>query len=155
MTYMNDNTSEPSRLGESADLVVKKKWYKRGWVWFWLIVFWPIGIYGLYKRVRVEKRKWYIFAVIFIVFIGFLTSFGQYDSSPTFMTESKAKKKCYDMFHQYKSYSITLNSMRMATIDKESSYYFVLSNFGDPVVGYMKCNVYEQDSLSTIEIKFY
>tara|TARA_B100001758_G_C17887149_1_gene341729 strand:+ start:377 stop:523 length:147 start_codon:yes stop_codon:yes gene_type:complete len=25
-------------------------WYNTGWVWFWLIFFWPVGLYGLIKR---------------------------------------------------------------------------------------------------------
>lgn len=27
-----------------------REWWEKGWVWFWLIVCWPIGYYGLYKR---------------------------------------------------------------------------------------------------------
>jgi len=30
--------------------VDNREWWEKGWVWFWLIVCWPIGYYGLYKR---------------------------------------------------------------------------------------------------------
>lgn len=27
-----------------------REWYQTGWVWFWLILVWPVGLYGLIKR---------------------------------------------------------------------------------------------------------
>ena len=27
-----------------------KNWYMTNWVWFWVLFFWPLGCYGIYKR---------------------------------------------------------------------------------------------------------
>ena len=32
-----------------------KVWYNSRWVWFWLIIFWPVGLYGLIKRFQRKK----------------------------------------------------------------------------------------------------
>lgn len=54
-----------SRVNELKELIVsasdaKSKnpnaWYNTGWVWFWLLIFWPVGVYGLIKRSS-EKKK--------------------------------------------------------------------------------------------------
>ena len=42
----NNTTSSKTRYV----YVDNRKWWEKGWVWFWLIVCWPIGYYGLYKR---------------------------------------------------------------------------------------------------------
>jgi hypothetical protein len=51
-----------------------ESWYSTKWVGIWLIIFFPIGLYGLIKRAEPEdKKKWWagmaglFFAVIFIV----------------------------------------------------------------------------------------
>jgi hypothetical protein len=32
-------------------------WYnKSGWLWFWLIAFWPVALYGLHKSTRISNR---------------------------------------------------------------------------------------------------
>lgn len=33
----------------------KQKWYNTGWVWVALVLFWPIGVYGLLLRKK-QKR---------------------------------------------------------------------------------------------------
>tara|TARA_A100001391_G_scaffold72416_1_gene46288 strand:+ start:2224 stop:2922 length:699 start_codon:yes stop_codon:yes gene_type:complete len=37
----------------------RRPWHKTGWVWFWLILVWPVGVYGLIQRARPENRKWW------------------------------------------------------------------------------------------------
>jgi hypothetical protein len=32
-----------------------KVWYNSRWVWFWLIIIWPVGLYGLFKRYQRKK----------------------------------------------------------------------------------------------------
>lgn len=44
------------------------RWYQTGWVWFWLLVFWPAGVYGLIQRAPQRQRPWWITGVI-VVFI--------------------------------------------------------------------------------------
>lgn len=48
---------------------ISQPWYRTGWVWFWLILFWPIGLYGLIKRADPKHQKWWWigFTVLFIV----------------------------------------------------------------------------------------
>ncbi|WP_020414609.1 zinc ribbon domain-containing protein [Microbulbifer variabilis] len=43
-----------SKAGKS-----KQAWYQTGWAWFWLIIFWPVGIYGLVKRAKPQHQKWW------------------------------------------------------------------------------------------------
>jgi tellurite resistance protein len=40
-----------SNLG--CGIVSSLKWYDTNWIWFWLIVFWPIFVYGLVKRYKI------------------------------------------------------------------------------------------------------
>ena len=30
----------------------QNKWYNTSWVWIWLILFSPVGFYGIYKKLR-------------------------------------------------------------------------------------------------------
>jgi hypothetical protein len=49
-----------------------KDWWNTGWVWFWLFIIWPIGVYGLFLRTKPENRKWWgvglgVIAIIAII----------------------------------------------------------------------------------------
>lgn len=46
-----------------------KLWYETGWVWFWLILVWPVGIFGLIKRAKPQHQKWWWggIAVLFLI----------------------------------------------------------------------------------------
>jgi hypothetical protein len=48
-------------------------WYYTKWVWVWLILFWPIGLYGLSKRVKPEDKMklWGGIAALFVIIIIF------------------------------------------------------------------------------------
>lgn len=50
-----------------------KEWYYTKWIWFWLIIFFPVGIYGLRKRKGFSIPKWLIVIVasyiIFYIYI--------------------------------------------------------------------------------------
>ncbi|WP_414433282.1 zinc-ribbon domain-containing protein [Alcanivorax sp. IL2] len=51
----------PAIHGEENESEVQEspRWYETGWLWFWLIIFYPVGIYGLVKRYIVPKaQKW-------------------------------------------------------------------------------------------------
>ena len=48
--------------------VDNSEWWEKGWVWFWLIVFWPIGYYGLYKRYpKTMTRLGILIIVLFVL----------------------------------------------------------------------------------------
>ena len=36
----------------SAKGLQSGKWYNTGWVWFWLILIWPVGLIGLLLRLK-------------------------------------------------------------------------------------------------------
>ena len=45
-----------------------REWWEKGWVWFWLIVCWPIGYYGLYKRYpKTMIRLGIVIIVLFVL----------------------------------------------------------------------------------------
>jgi len=57
-------------LGRSSSYVPvdNTPWWETGWVWFWLIVFPIVGVYGLFKRY--PKGMWYFigFAIVIRLF---------------------------------------------------------------------------------------
>jgi hypothetical protein len=58
-------------------------WYQTKWVWVWLILFWPIGLYGLSKRVKPEDKMklWGGIAALFVIIIIF--DGGKSNNSPS------------------------------------------------------------------------
>lgn len=46
-----------------------KKWYETKWVFFWLIMFFPVGIFGLIKRAKpvIQKVFFVSFSILFLI----------------------------------------------------------------------------------------
>jgi len=38
-----------------AENTISEEWYNTYWVWVWLLLFWPVGVYGLLKKYNVIK----------------------------------------------------------------------------------------------------
>ena len=38
-----------------AENTSSEEWYNTYWVWVWLLLFWPVGVYGLLKKYNVIK----------------------------------------------------------------------------------------------------
>jgi hypothetical protein len=53
----------------------ERKWYdKTFWLIFWLILFWPVGIYGLFKSRTVATGWKFGIAALWILFVVAVTS---------------------------------------------------------------------------------
>lgn len=50
----------------------RRPWYESGWVWFWLILLWPVGVYGLIQRAKPENRKWWYSGVALVFILAVL-----------------------------------------------------------------------------------
>ncbi|TBW46402.1 hypothetical protein EZI54_23230 [Marinobacter halodurans] len=59
-------------MTDKNDVQTKREWYQTGWLWVWLIVFWPVGLYGLWKRVDPKNRKWVAIGGAAFVVIGLI-----------------------------------------------------------------------------------
>lgn len=47
------------------------EWFNTGWLWFWLFVFWPVFVWGLFLKLDEDRRvDWGKKAAI--IFVGFL-----------------------------------------------------------------------------------
>lgn len=84
----SDNYNSPPNIGSARETNIepditdkiqpstsetdsKKEWHQTNWVWVWLILFWPVGVYGLIKRAEPEHRKfwWGGFIVVFLLIL--------------------------------------------------------------------------------------
>ena len=59
----NQSNSSPSY--KRLSYIDYTPWYETGWLWFWLIVFPIVGLYGLYKRY--PNFLWYFFGLAIII----------------------------------------------------------------------------------------
>lgn len=50
----------------------KKNWFNTGWAWFWLIVFWPVGLYAFYKRIPPKKQVWWLGGIAIILVAAYI-----------------------------------------------------------------------------------
>lgn len=50
----NSRLIELKKIVQDASLkgLQSSSWYNTGWLWFWLIIFWPVFIYGLIMRIK-------------------------------------------------------------------------------------------------------
>lgn len=46
----------PDSLQPEANTSNNTLWYQTGWAWFWLIVFWPAGLYAFWMREGAGKK---------------------------------------------------------------------------------------------------
>ena len=62
---VKSNQSNPSPSYKRLSYIHYTPWYETGWLWFWLIVFPIVGLYGLYKRY--PNFLWYFFGLAIII----------------------------------------------------------------------------------------
>lgn len=73
-------------------------WYHTKWVWFWLILIWPVGLYGLIKRAEPEDQKkwWGGIAALFIMSL----IFGDGKSNNSGSAKNYAKDNLFDSCYE-------------------------------------------------------
>lgn len=55
-TVSSVTDSQPNQIS-----MPKEAWYHTGWLWFWLLFCWPVGLYGIFKSHRVAPGvKWVV-----------------------------------------------------------------------------------------------
>ena len=59
------SNSNQSNSSKRLSYIHYTPWYETGWLWFWLIVFPIVGLYGLYKRY--PNFLWYFFGLAIII----------------------------------------------------------------------------------------
>jgi len=60
-----------------------RPWYESGWVWFWLVLIWPVGVYGLIQRAEPEKRKWWYSGIALVLTLAMFDPDASTDGSPS------------------------------------------------------------------------
>ncbi|MEY3219274.1 MAG: hypothetical protein RIT27_631 [Pseudomonadota bacterium] len=69
--YVNVEKTPLSNPPEPPVLPTKLRWYdKTGWLVFWTILFYPIGIYGILKS-RAVSKNWKIIVIVCLIALIF------------------------------------------------------------------------------------
>lgn len=71
MAGQQGSNQEPDRFDNSTDRDGNRRpWYESGWVWFWLVLIWPVGVYGLIQRAEPENRKWWYSGIALVLILA-------------------------------------------------------------------------------------